>query len=80
MVKGWQTDAQTLQAYQDAVEKGNEMSTKLEESLAKLEANKFVVKSEVRHETVKQIYSDCVVPDSGIRLFNKSAIGDSGEP
>ena len=79
MVKGWQTDAQTLQAYQDAVEKGNAMGKKLEGVLTKLEENKFIVQKETHHETTKQVYRDCIVPDSGIRLFNKSA-GYTSEP
>lgn len=79
MVKGWQTDAQTLQAYQDAVAKGNAMGEKLEEVLTKLEENKFIVQKETHHETTKQVYRDCTVPDSGIRLFNKSA-GYASEP
>lgn len=80
MVKGWQTDARELQAYQDAVAKGNAMGAKLESALAKLEANKFVIKSEVRREIEKPIFSECVLPDSSIRLFNKSALGNTGEP
>lgn len=79
MVKGWQTDARTLQAYQEAVEKGNAMGVKLEATLTKLEENKFIVQKETHHETTKQVYSDCVLPDSGVRLFNKSA-GSPGEP
>lgn len=80
MVKGWQTDAKTLQAYSDAVDRGNAMGEKLEQSLAKLEANKFIVKSEVRREIEKPVYSECIVPVSGVRLWNKSANGDTGEP
>lgn len=80
MVKGWQTDAKTLQAYQEAVENGNAMGAKLEDALAKLEANKFIVKSEVRHEIEKPVYDACTVPVSGVRLWNKSANGDTSEP
>lgn len=80
MVKGWQTDAQRLQAYQDAVDRGNAMGAKLETVLAKLEENKFVVKSEVRREIEKPIYSECVLTSGAVSLFNKSAIGNSSEP
>lgn len=80
LVKGWQVDANALNAYQQAVKHGNDLGDKLDKVLVKLEENKFIVQKEVRHETTKQIYSDCVLPDSGIRLFNQSANGSSSQP
>lgn len=80
LVKGWQVDANALNAYENAVKKGNELGAKLEGTLQKLEANKFIVKEELRHETVKQVYSECILPVNGIRLFNQSASGNSSEP
>lgn len=79
----WRNDANALskerdaaKAYQDAVARANEAGGKLEAVLAKLEANKFVVQKEVNRETVKQIYSDCVLPASGVRLYNQSTVAD----
>lgn len=80
LVKGWAVDSDALDAYEKAVKRGNEMGEKLNATLKKLEANKFIVREELRHETIKQVYSDCILPDSGVRLFNQSAIGGSSEP
>lgn len=71
--RGWRYEANEKAAYVAAVEKANEASAKLEESLAKLDANKFVISREVRHEIEKPIFRECILPANSVRLYNESA-------
>lgn len=80
MVHGWKYEASQLatekernDAYIKSVEAANKTSAELDGVLATLQANKFVTVKELRHETTKQTYTDCKLPDAGRVLFNKSA-------
>jgi hypothetical protein len=86
LVHGWKFDSDmrakeqaTNDAYHAAVDKANTTSAKLESVLEKLEANKFITVKETSHEILKPVYSDCVLPVSGVRLYNKSASSDPGK-
>lgn len=88
LVHGWKYDANRLadekeraNAYIEAVKKSDEASQKLQNVLSQLEKNRFVVTKELHHETTKLEYSNCLLPDSGRVLFNRSAeSADTSKP
>lgn len=86
LVHGWKFDSEmraieqaTNAEYHAAVDKNIASGAKLEAVLSKLEANKFITVKETSHEILKPVYSDCVLPVSGVRLYNKSASSDPGK-
>ena len=79
MTKGWQYDSQTLAtqtaseaAFIVALDAVNSISTKFQTSLDELDSKRVVTTKEIYHETTKQIYRDCVVPDAGRVLYNSA--------
>lgn len=87
---GWKTDAQELskvrvaEAQRDAaLSYANDVSSKFETKLSKLRITNTTVNQEVRHETEKTVYRDCLVPDSGVVLLNRAigqANADTAQP
>ena len=72
------------QAAQDEqTRRANEISTKFEGKLANLRIVNRTINNEVRHETERTVYTECVVPDSGRLLLSRSissANAATGQP
>lgn len=79
LVHGWKYDAEQLAirtaqeiAFNKALKGVNSISEGLQDTLDRLEKNKFVTAKEVFHETTKTEYR-CVLPESGRLLYNRAA-------
>ena len=72
-IKGWRYEAAEKSAFEKAVSDANKASAALEQSIRTLEANKFIVQRELRHEIEKPVYNSCIIPSSGLQLYNESA-------
>lgn len=72
---GWRYEANEKASYEAAIEKANKASSALETAISELEKNKFIVQREVRHEIEKPVYHDCLLPASGLQLYNDSVSG-----
>jgi len=78
-VEGWRWDAAEKarveaehQAYTAAAERLNNAAKSFEDTAANLAKRRTIVEREIRHEIEKPVYRDCLIPVSGIILYNKA--------
>ena len=78
-IVSWKRDSQDNtrieaenKAYAKSVEKVDSVSAKLENAIADIGKKRIVVTKEIRHETEKPVYRDCVVPASGVLIYNSA--------
>lgn len=88
-VVSWKRDAQDAarveagnKAYVKSAEKIDGVSAALEDAIADIGKKRIVVTKEIRHETEKPVYRDCVVPASGVLIYNRASENTAapGEP
>lgn len=80
LVNGWRHDAEELAA-QTAAEKAfnsalvavNGISANLQTTTDALDKKRMVTTKEIFHETTKEIYTACILPESGRMLYNNAA-------
>ena len=60
------------EAYEKSSARVNEVSAKLEAAVANIEKKRIVVEREIRHEIEKPVYRDCIVPASGVLIYNRA--------
>jgi hypothetical protein len=58
-------------AYQQQVERSNQISEQFETRLSNIKVVNKTFTKEVRQEVEKQVYTDCQIPDSGIAILQK---------
>lgn len=85
-VNSWKEDAAKTEAIRAATAakeaaefRANEISTRFEARLSTIRAVNRTYYNEVKNETLKTVYTDCVVPDSGRMLYNR-AIDTANHP
>jgi hypothetical protein len=69
--------AQQLKA---AVVKADKFATLYEQEKVKKQARTRVITKEIVREVIKPIYTECVVPPSGVRLANAARSGQPLDP
>ena len=78
-VNDWRVEAQRKASIEaaykerdDAQARANEIALRFETKLSKLRIVNRTINNEVRHETEKLVYRDCLVPAGGVLLVNRS--------
>lgn len=72
---------QVLQAMQEEVKRGNEIAERTEAKVGKIRVINRTINNEVQREvTEKTIYRDCVIPPSGLQLWNAANKGAASTP
>lgn len=80
IVHGWKYDAEQLaaqtaneKAFKVALDAVNGISAKLQTTTDGLDKKRMVTTKEIFHETTKEIYTACILPESGRMLYNNAA-------